>query len=102
MPEPPTSAEKNPFGMPTVERPYKGAAAYYAQYRPPYPAGLAPLLRDAFHLDGTRRLLDLGCGPGPVAIRLAPLFEQVVAMDPEPDMLEEGARQAARAGVENI
>jgi SAM-dependent methyltransferase len=30
------------------------------------------------------RLLDLGCGTGPVVIRLAHLFNHVVAMDPEP------------------
>jgi ubiquinone/menaquinone biosynthesis C-methylase UbiE len=87
---------------PKVDRPYQGAATYYARYRPPYPAALAPMLRDAFHLDGSGRLLDLGCGPGPVAIRLAPLFERVVGMDPEPDMLAEGAVQAALAGVTNI
>jgi len=87
---------------PKVDRPYQGAAAYYAQYRPPYPAALAPLLEDAFGLDGTGRLLDLGCGPGPIAIRLAHLFERVMAMDPEPDMLAEGAVQARLAGVTNI
>ena len=85
-----------------VDRPYQGSAAYYARYRPPYPAGLVTLLKDAFQLDGSGRLLDLGCGPGPVAIRLAHLFERVVAMDPEPDMLAEGAVQASRAGVTNI
>jgi SAM-dependent methyltransferase len=87
---------------PKVDRPYQGSAAYYARYRPPYPAALVTLLRGAFHLDGTGRLLDLGCGPGPVAIRLAHLFESVVAMDPEPDMLAEGAVQASLAGVTNI
>jgi SAM-dependent methyltransferase len=86
----------------TVERLYQGAATFYARHRPPYPAALGPLLQEAFHLDGTGRLLDLGCGPGPVAIRLAHLFERVVAMDPEPDMLREGAEQASRAGVANI
>ena len=60
------------------------------------------VLRDAFGLDGKGRLLDLGCGPGSVAIPIAHLFERVVAMDPEPDMLEEGRAVAHRAGVQNI
>jgi SAM-dependent methyltransferase len=84
------------------ERPYQGSAQYYARYRPAYPPALVSILRDAFHLDGSGRLLDLGCGPGPVAIRLAPLFEQVVGMDREPDMLAEGANQARLAGMTTI
>ncbi len=81
---------------------YKGTAWYYSRFRPRYPETLVSLLRDTFGLDGSGRLLDLGCGPGPVAIRLAHLFEKVVAMDPEPDMLAEGRAQAERASVSNI
>lgn len=81
---------------------YQGTAWYYSRFRPAYPAALVTILRDKFGLDGTGRLLDLGCGPGPVAIRLAHLFEQVVAMDPEPEMLAEGRACAERARVPNI
>ena len=81
---------------------YQGTAWYYSRFRPVYPAALVTVLRDKFGLDGTGRLLDLGCGPGPVAIRLAYLFEHVVAMDPEPEMLAEGRASAERAGVSNI
>jgi ubiquinone/menaquinone biosynthesis C-methylase UbiE len=87
---------------PKVERKYEGAAGYYSRYRPPYPAALVTVLRDAFRLDGKGRLLDLGCGPGSVAISIAHLFERVVAMDPEPDMLAEGRAVAGPAGIENI
>ena len=81
---------------------YKGTAWYYSHFRPPYPDALVRVLRDTFGLDGSGRLLDLGCGPGPVAIRLAHLFDEVVAMDPEPEMLAEGRAAAERAGVSNI
>jgi len=81
---------------------YQGTAWYYSRFRPTYPDSLVSVLRDTFGLDGRGRLLDLGCGPGPVAIRLAHLFEHVVAMDPEPDTLEEGRAAAERAGVSNI
>ncbi|MGC1676255.1 MAG: class I SAM-dependent methyltransferase, partial [Candidatus Binataceae bacterium] len=81
---------------------YQGTAWYYSRFRPAYPAALVTVLRDKFGLDGTGRLLDLGCGPGPVAIRLAYLFEHVVAMDPQPEMLAEGRASAERAGVSNI
>lgn len=81
---------------------YKGTAWYYSRFRPPYPKTLVTVLRDTFGLDGRGRLLDLGCGPGPVAIPIAHLFDEVVAMDPEPEMLIEGRAQAEHAGVSNI
>lgn len=81
---------------------YQGTAWYYSRFRPSYPDALVRVLRDTFNLDGHGRLLDLGCGPGPVAIRLADLFKHIVAIDPEPEMLTEGRAQAARAKVSNI
>lgn len=81
---------------------YKGTAWYYSRFRPRYPETLVTLVRDTFSLDGRGRLLDLGCGPGTVALRLAHLFEHVTAMDPEPDMLAEGRAQADYAGISNI
>jgi SAM-dependent methyltransferase len=87
---------------PDSTRPYKGAATYYSRFRPAYPRALVSVLRDQFNLDGTGRLLDLGCGPGSVAIPIAHLFNEVVAIDREPDMLAEGHAAAARAGIAHI
>jgi ubiquinone/menaquinone biosynthesis C-methylase UbiE len=81
---------------------YAGTAGYYSRYRPPYPPSLATRLRERFGLDGRGRLLDLGCGPGSVAIAVAHLFEQVIAVDPEPEMLAEAARIARERAVTNI
>ena len=81
---------------------YKGTAWYYSRFRPRYPETLVTLLRDNFSLDGRGRLLDLGCGPGTVAVRIAHLFEHVIAIDPEPDMLAEGKAQAQNAGTSNV
>ena len=85
-----------------AERKFEGAAEYYSRYRPPYPSALVTVLREAFRLDGTGQLLDLGSGPGSAALPIAHLFEHVVAMDPEPNMLREGRAIADRAGTENI
>jgi ubiquinone/menaquinone biosynthesis C-methylase UbiE len=41
-----------------------------------------------------QRLLDVGCGPGVLAVRLAGLFEAVVGLDPDADMLTEARRVA--------
>jgi SAM-dependent methyltransferase len=53
----------------------------------------------ALALDRRGRLLDVGCGPGPVALALAPLFEAIVGLDPDQAMLEEAATNAAAAGI---
>ncbi|MGW6981529.1 class I SAM-dependent methyltransferase [Streptomyces sp. NPDC054932] len=85
-----------------MSTPYASAAPYYARHRPPYPAEFHTLLADRFALDGSQTVLDLGAGPGTIALPLAPLAEQVYAVDPEPAMLAEGARLAGEHGSTNI
>jgi ubiquinone/menaquinone biosynthesis C-methylase UbiE len=80
---------------------FEGCAPYYDQGRPPYAPGLADALRDALGLDGRGRLLDVGCGPGKVALLVAHLFEEVVGLDPDRGMIAEGERLAAARGVTN-
>jgi SAM-dependent methyltransferase len=53
-------------------------------------------------LGGSGRLLDLGCGPGVLATALAGCFAEAVGLDPDAEMLAEGARQAIEQGVKNI
>ncbi|MFF4429822.1 class I SAM-dependent methyltransferase [Streptomyces sp. NPDC001513] len=84
-----------------MSTPYASAAPYYARYRPPYPAEFYELLADRFALDGSQTVLDLGAGPGPITLALAPLADQVYAVDPEPAMLAEGARLAEERGLAN-
>lgn len=81
---------------------FEGAAEDYAQYRTKYPPALFAKLAEIFNLDGQGRLLDLGCGPGLIAIPFQNQFQEVVAIDPDPEMLKEAQRQAAVAGVKNI
>lgn len=71
------------------------AAPFYAAYRPGYPNSVFELIRDRFRLDGTQQLLDLGCGPGSLAIPLSRFVKVVHAVDPEPAMITEGIRIAA-------
>src|SRR3954447_11747159 len=80
---------------------FAGAAPYYARGRLPYAEGLADVLRATLDLDGHGRLLDVGCGPGVVTLRLAHLFDEVVGLDADADMLTEAERLADRAGVTN-
>jgi SAM-dependent methyltransferase len=68
---------------------FTGTASYYARFRPRYPPELLRLLVEHAGLDGTGRLLDLGTGPGFLAVPLAEHVAEVVAVDPEPEMLAE-------------
>ena len=81
---------------------YAGAAAFYTHGRVAYPRALAEQLATALGLDGSGRLLDVGCGPGSLTLLLAPHFAEVIGVDADPDMLAEAARQAGRAGISNV
>ena len=81
---------------------YAGSASFYTRGRVPYPAALVDLLVDQLRLDGRGRLLELGCGPGSLTLPLAAHFEQVVGVDADEQMLAEGGRQAAAAGIRNV
>ncbi len=81
---------------------FAGTAEYYAVGRPPYSAQLADTMARELSLDGTGRLLDVGCGPGVLELPLARLFDQVTALDPEPGMLQAGQRRCQRGGVANV
>jgi SAM-dependent methyltransferase len=81
---------------------YAGSAAYYARGRLPYPAAVAPAVRDALGLDGSGRLLDVGCGPGSFTLVVAPLFDEVVGIDADAAMIAAAADAARRAGVANV
>jgi SAM-dependent methyltransferase len=90
-----------PAGWEWDELLYKGSAAYYWRGRLPYPASLSESFAAATDLHGAPRLIDVGCGPGIVAVALAPLFAEVVGVDPDLDMLVEAARLATESGVTN-
>src|SRR4029450_5877304 len=83
-------------------RPYAGAGWYYAEYRQRVSTEFMMLL--AAHLGWTRaeRVLDLGAGPGQLTLLAAPLVAEVVAIEPEPDMLAEGQRRARALDANNV
>lgn len=71
---------------------FKGAASYYSKYRPMYPPMLIRFLVERFSLNGEQQVLDLGCGPGQLTIRLADWCNKIVGVDPETEMIEEAKR----------
>jgi SAM-dependent methyltransferase len=81
---------------------YDGAAVHYRCGRPPYSPQLEALLTEELGLDRSGRLLDVGCGPGILTVRLAHLFEAAVGIDPDPAMIAEGRRVAQGRDIANI
>jgi SAM-dependent methyltransferase len=82
---------------------FAGTAEAYRDHRPPYPRTLLDdlLARAAVPPTGAT-LLDLACGPGRIALNLAPAFDRVLAVDLEPEMVAVGRQTAAERGLGNI
>jgi SAM-dependent methyltransferase len=78
---------------------FRSAAAYYLKGRPAYSLLLIRRLVHLCGLNETHRVMDLGCGPGPLAVALAPFVGEVVGIDPEPAMLAAAAEHATASGV---
>ncbi len=79
-------------------RRFRSTVPYYARYRLAYPDSLLARVAGVVGLAAGDAVLDLGCGPGLLAVPFARLGMRVTAVDPEPDMLAQ-TREAARAAA---
>ncbi len=80
---------------------FGGSARYYRTGRIPYPPELATAFQEELSLDGSGRLLDVGCGTGEIALVLAPLYDEAVGLDADEDMIAEAREEARRRGHRN-
>lgn len=81
---------------------FSGTAEYYLKYRLPYPEALRLDLIARADVGAEARLLDLACGPGRIALAMAPWFKEVWAIDLEREMIEAGRFEAERRAVTNV
>ena len=79
---------------------FRTLANFYTTGRPTYPRLLARRVASLLGLDRSQTVLDLGTGPGFLAIDFYPFAGKVIGVDPEPEMLNAARRNAAKAGVE--
>lgn len=80
-------------------RRFRTAAPYYARYRLGYPPELIAKVIELVGLERGDPVLDLGCGPGTLAVPFAAAGMRVTAIDPEPGMLKAAENAACEAGV---
>lgn len=76
---------------------FRLSAAHYRAGRAAYPPALIRRVAAEVGLGEAHRVLDLGCGPGPLAIGFSYFAGTVIGLDPEPRMLE-----AARAAAQGL
>ncbi len=77
---------------------FRTAAAHYLKGRPAYADRLIAQVAQFSGLEPQHRVLDLGCGPGQLAAAFAPHVREVVAIDPEPEMLQRAQENVASYG----
>ena len=83
-------------------RRFRTAASHYLAGRPPYAPRLIRHVARFIGLEPDDRVLDLGCGPGMLAGAFARLAGEVVAIDPEPEMLRIAEAEFGDAGRINF
>jgi ubiquinone/menaquinone biosynthesis C-methylase UbiE len=81
---------------------FAGTAPYYDRFRAPYAQAAIDFIVERYNLSKGVRALDLGCGPGTIAIPLSYTVADVVAVDADADMIAEGRRLAVSRGRQNI
>jgi cyclopropane fatty-acyl-phospholipid synthase-like methyltransferase len=78
---------------------FASTVEFYARYREPYPPKFFERVAKQLGLRGDESLLDVGCGPGLLAIGFAPSVGRCTGLDPETAMIAAAKAAAAEAGV---
>jgi ubiquinone/menaquinone biosynthesis C-methylase UbiE len=79
---------------------FETTAETYSLYREPYPRAFFAEAAARLGLKGGERLIDLGTGPGVLALGFRPYVGSVLGVDPEPNMLAAARAAADAAGTE--
>jgi 2-polyprenyl-3-methyl-5-hydroxy-6-metoxy-1,4-benzoquinol methylase len=94
----PSNASREGEAHPYEPRRFQGAVPYYERYRLGYPQRLVHRVAALLELVPGDAVLDLGTGPGLLAVPFARAGMAVTAADPEPNMLEAASQAAEAAG----
>ena len=75
---------------------FASTVALYEELRPPYPPAFFRRVAGQLELRSDHALIDLGTGPGLLALGFAPYVGRIVGVDPEPAMIAAARTAAAR------
>jgi ubiquinone/menaquinone biosynthesis C-methylase UbiE len=75
---------------------FASTVALYEELRPPYPPAYFRRVAGQLELRSDHALIDLGTGPGLLALGFAPYVGRIVGVDPEPAMIAAARTAAAR------
>src|ERR1700722_11103270 len=78
---------------------FRATVPFYARYRLAYPESLIRRVVEIVGLRPGDKVMDLGCGPGLLAIPFAQAGMAVTGVDPEPEMLSALSHAAKDSGV---
>ncbi len=95
------SSEGRPASLDAVHKRFGETAALVAEHQDRRAADTQARLHRLLSPKGDERAIDVGTGAGAIAIALAPLVREVVAVDLVPELLAE-ARKRAPANVELV
>jgi SAM-dependent methyltransferase len=79
---------------------FASTVEFYSRFREPYSPEFFRAVAERLGLRGHASLLDVGCGPGPLAIGFARFVKSTVGLDPEPAMIEAARKSAEQAGAQ--
>lgn len=77
---------------------FASTASLYEHLRPPYPREFFRAVTHKLGLTKESSLIDLGTGPGLLALGFGPYVGRIVGVDPEPAMLDAARLAASGAG----
>lgn len=78
---------------------FASTVEFYSRYREPYPQPFFEKVAENLNLRGSESLLDIGCGPGLLAIGFAPFVRRCTGLDPEAALITAATAAAAEAGI---
>ena len=79
---------------------FASTVGLYEELRPPYPPAFFADVAAKLKFSHASALIDLGTGPGLLALGFALHVGRVVGVDPEPNMLAAAREAATRAGID--
>ena len=80
-----------------MPRIFSGTYEYYAKYRPSIPKEVVNTIVGYFDIKLDDRILDLGCGTGQVAIAMDGRIKEMVCLDSDPKMIEQGKKRIKKS-----